>query len=282
MADSAAMLYSWCRHCDDVIDLRDIDLRDDDKDQANASQLLKTLRERTLSAMNGEAQHEPAYAALSKVATTYAIPSFYAMELLEGMAMDVALTTYETPEELELYCYRVAGTVGLMMTHIMGVYSETALENASSLGTAMQLTNIARDVMEDAALGRVYLPLQWLREEQIPPTEIALPHHRSAVARVVARLLEKADEHYRIGEKGLSHLPFTAALAVAAASRIYRQIGRKVLRRGPHAWDSRTVVSLPEKLLVLAGSLLRVTWTIPRRILNPRKPVIITRLWRPL
>jgi phytoene synthase len=277
IANSAAMLYAWCRHCDDVIDRRD--------ESEDASELLKELRARTISAMNGEPQGDPAFAALACVAKTYGIPAFYPLELIEGMAMDVELRTYETPDELDLYCYRVAGTVGLMMTHIMGLFDQAALQNAASLGSAMQLTNIARDVMEDASMGRVYLPLQWLREESVPAAGISRPEHRPAVARVVKRLLAEADRHYLNGEQGLKHLPLKAAFAVAAASRIYRQIGRKILRRGPHAWDTRTVVSLPEKLLVLFQSFFTVVCTIPARISNPREPVRITKtwqIWRPL
>ena len=92
--------------------------------------------------------------------------------------MDARGVRYATLQELLLYCYRVAGTVGLMMAHVMGLRDERALRNAADLGIAMQLTNIARDIIEDADMGRIYLPSAWLKEAGIEPSEIAAPRHR--------------------------------------------------------------------------------------------------------
>ena len=105
--------------------------------------------------------------ALQYIVRRYGIPAHYASELIEGMAMDVRGIRYANLRELLLYCYRVAGTVGLMMSHVMGLRDESALKHAADLGIAMQLTNIARDVTEDASMGRIYLPLDWLDEANI-------------------------------------------------------------------------------------------------------------------
>ncbi len=114
--------------------------------------------------------------------------------------MDARGTRYGTLKELLLYCYRVAGTVGLMMSHVMGLRDECALKHAADLGIAMQLTNIARDITEDAAMGRIYLPLSWLQEAQIPVAEIAAREHREKLAMLSLRLLREADRYYRSGD----------------------------------------------------------------------------------
>ena len=209
--DAAFFLYGWCRYCDDQVDGLGA--------AANPAVLhnrLAALRARTAAAFASEPVEEPVFIALQYIARRYAIPSHYATELIEGMAMDVNATRYRSFAELLLYCYRVAGTVGLMMAHVMGVRDEQALRHAAHLGIAMQLTNIARDVIEDAALSRVYLPLSWLDEAGINAAEIAAAKNRPALARIVARLLAEADRYYRSGDQGLWHLSFRSACAVAA------------------------------------------------------------------
>src|SRR5262249_48112165 len=138
--------------------------------------------------------------------------------------------------------YRVAGTVGLMMVHVMGVSDDKALKNAASLGIAMQLTNIARDVMEDAAMDRVYLPGVWLEEAGVPRESVADRRFRPLVTQVVSRLVKSAEGYYREGNEGIKYLPLRAALAVAMASRIYSRIGKLVKKRGARAWENRCMV----------------------------------------
>jgi 15-cis-phytoene synthase len=148
------------------------------------------------------------------------------------MAMDVRGTRYGTLKELVFYCYRVAGTVGLMMSHVMGLRDETALKHAADLGIAMQLTNIARDIREDAAMGRIYLPLSWLQEAGIRFEEIAAPEHREKLAMLTRRMLREADRYYRSWDLGLWYLSFRSACAVAAARHVYSEIGSSLLRKG--------------------------------------------------
>ena len=121
------------------------------------------------------------------------IPRRYADELLDGMAMDIGRIRYARVQELLVYCYRVAGTVGMMMAHVMGVRDGAALRHATDLGIAMQLTNICRDVVEDERRDRVYLPAELLGGD-LPPTQAGA---RTAAA--VAALLRVADDHYRSG-----------------------------------------------------------------------------------
>jgi 15-cis-phytoene synthase len=270
--DAAHFLYGWCRYADDSVDSV--------RDPADQLKRVDELRRKTEEAFRGSPAPEPVFVALSHIAREHRIPSYYAEELLEGMAMDVRRERYETPEALGLYCYRVAGTVGLMMSHVMGVSEERALQHAAALGTAMQLTNIARDVMEDSAMGRVYLPERWLKEEGVSASEVALAEKREAVARVVARLLDLAEGYYRLGNDGLRFLPFRAALAVGTASCVYSDIGRLVRRLGARAWDGRAVVSKGRKLALVGRGLWLTLKTVPYRLSRPWRPVELSTVWR--
>jgi len=137
----------------------------------------------------------------------------------------------------------------------MGVRDRDALRRASDLGIAFQLTNIARDVVEDAGVGRVYLPAQWLREAGIAPESIAAPENQAALARVVARLLDAAEPYYASASVGITALRPRCAWAVATAKNVYREIGMRVLALGPRAWNERTVVPRSRKLYhVMVGA----------------------------
>jgi phytoene synthase len=271
--DHAWMLYAWCRHCDDEIDGQELGMmpatRSDDRGSDDKAASLARLRTETLRALAGEPVTEPAFQAFQRVAREYAIPERYALELLAGFEMDVTDYRYRTFDETLLYCYRVAGVVGIMMAMVMGVRDREALRRAADLGIAFQLTNISRDVLDDARNGRCYLPAEWLAAAGIPAAGIADPANRRAVAAIVDRLLQEADRYYQSAGIGLRALRFRSAWAVATALSVYRDIGCLVRRRGIHAWDSRTVVSTPKKLLYLAGGVLRalraVTWDRWRR-----------------
>lgn len=228
--------------------------------------------------MRGEPASDPVFQALQRVALRHEIPERYPLELLEGFAMDVEGRRYATAEDLFLYCYHVAGVVGLMMAHVMGTREGETLQRAADLGIALQLTNIARDVVEDAAVGRVYLPLEWLREEGIAPEQVALPCHRPAVARTVARLLAAADHFYASGDEGLQALPLRSAWAVAVARGVYSEIGARVRRRGERAWDERVVVPRSRKLLAVAVGLGRALHSVGVR--RRQKAAPRPALWR--
>jgi len=272
---AAFLLYGWCRYCDDRVD-QGADQRQD----LDAAAQLCGIRERTRLALAGEAQTDPVFIAFRYLVQRYAIPDHYPTELLAGMAMDVQGQRYETLNELLLYCYRVAGTVGLMMTHVMGVSDEKALGHAADLGIAMQLTNIARDVIEDGGRGRTYLPLGWLDEAGIPRAEPTAPQHREKLARVVCRLLDEAEKYYRSGDRGLCYLAFRSACAVAAARAVYAEIGSLVRIRGAHAWDRRAFVPRGRKLISVSKGFLRVLGALHERFRRQWSPVPITSVWR--
>ena len=273
--DAAFFLYGWCRYCDDQVDQPGM--------QENREQLehrLKTLADATRSAFSGAAQEQAVFIAMQYIVRRYSIPAHYALELIEGMAMDARGTRYQTFNDLSLYCYRVAGTVGLMMSHVMGVRDEQALKHAADLGTAMQLTNIARDITEDAAVGRIYLPLQWIEEAGMAPEEIAAPKNRPKLALVTSRLLREAERYYLSGDAGLWHLSFRSACAVAAARHVYAAIGSILLLKGSSAWDQRTYVTAPHKIFAILRGMLQVMASIPARMMRPWSAAPIRVVWR--
>ncbi len=245
--EGAQYLYAWCRTCDDEID--------NETDPTRALERLNALRAKTARAFQDLPVDDPAFEAFRSLCRTYSIDEQHAHELLEGMRMDVEGAKIRNDEDLLLYCYRVAGVVGLMMAQVMGVKDDKALRHAVDTGLAMQMSNIARDIKEDFNRQRIYIPENWFQTAQ---PSFSKPFQPQDFTSHVKRLLAEAETLYASGEAGLRYLPFRAALAVSAAQTIYREIGRKVLARGDSAWDSRTVVSKPRKIWLLLGAMAKV------------------------
>ncbi|MGB0086595.1 MAG: phytoene/squalene synthase family protein [Rhodomicrobiaceae bacterium] len=250
----AHMLYAWCRHCDDVIDGQELGFASGAADAGSPADRLAGLRENTRRAVRGD-WDEMVFGALHRVVTERGIPERYLLDHLQGFAMDVEGRHYRTLDDTLAYCYHVAGVVGVMMAIIMGVKDTATLDRASDLGIAFQLTNITRDVMEDAAAGRVYLPEQWLIEAGVPDGGIADPANRKKVYAVTQRMLAVADRFYVSARHGIASLPFRSAWAIAVARFVYRDIGRLVRAHGASAWDQRAHVSAARKLYGVARSL---------------------------
>ena len=248
----AEMLYAWCRYCDDVVDGQDLGHGMTVLAPQEAQRRLESLYAKTRAALAGEAVTDPEFAAFQKVAARRHIPERYAIDLIDGFAMDVAARKYETFEDTLDYCYHVAGVVGVMMALVMGVKPGDlpTLRRAQDLGLAFQLTNISRDVVEDAKNDRVYLPSAWLAEAGLAddPAAVAAPANREAVAKVTARLLERSEPYYASAVDGLPALPFRCAWAIGAARGVYRQIGVEVAKLGARAWDARVSTSTAQKV----------------------------------
>jgi phytoene synthase len=232
---SAYMLYAWCRHCDDLTDGQELGWGATELPADAAEAHIESLRDTTRRALAGEAVDDPLFVGLAHVVAKHEIPHRYPLEHLEGFAMDVDGHEYLELEDTLRYCYHVAGVVGVMMAYIMGARDEDALHRATDLGLAFQLTNIARDVMDDAAVGRVYLPARRLEAVGVPVDEISERRHRGAVFEVTRGLLDEADRYYASAVVGLSSLPFRSAWAVATAKEVYQDIGRIVREPGARA-----------------------------------------------
>ncbi len=268
---SALMLYAWCRYCDDVTDGQVLGFHHPSLSGGSALQRLEMLHNCTRRAYAGEQMSEPAFAAFQEVATRHSIAPQLAFDHLEGFAMDVRDTHYETLEDTLRYCYHVAGVVGLMMARVMGVRDEAVLDRACDLGLAFQLTNIARDIVEDAQVGRCYLPAQWLAQEDMQARDILDPTRRESLARLARRLVEQAEPYYASALAGLRDLPLRSAWAIASAHGVYREIGVKVKAAGPAAWEQRQGTSRLEKLgLLVKGAGLALRSRVEN--LPPRSP----------
>lgn len=254
--DNAHMLYAWCRYCDDRIDNQELGFGATAAPEDATHEVLSGLITRTQAAIDDEPSDEPVFEALRYVLKRNGIPGRYPLELLEGFAMDARGAEYRNLDDTLLYCYYVAGVVGIMMAYVMGARDPLVLQRAVDLGIAFQLTNIARDVREDAAVGRVYLPGEWLADAGISVDDIMAPQHAASLRKVVGRLLDEADRYYASANAGLRALGFRSAWAVAAARAVYREIGQVVRERGESAWQERVVVSKPRKLLGLVSGML--------------------------
>jgi phytoene synthase len=238
----ATALYAYCRLADDAVDLGH-----------DAHAEMGGLQARLGAIYDGRPGTEHADRALCQVVHRFAIPRELLDGLLEGFLWDAQGRRYETLNDVQDYGARVAGTVGAMMSLVMGTRSPSALARACELGVAMQLTNIARDVGEDARNGRLYLPRQWLREEGLDPEAwLRRPIFNPAIARSTARLLAVAEGLYRRAEHGVAELPMDCRPAIQAARLVYAEIGHQLQRSGLDSVNQRAVVSRGRKLGFIA------------------------------
>jgi 15-cis-phytoene synthase len=243
--DPATALYAFCRLADDAIDLG-----------GDHQAALADLHARLDRIYAGCPAAHPVERAFAQVVAAQTLPRALPEALLDGFLWDAEGRQYETLAALEDYAARVAGAVGAMMAVIMGVRAPAVLARAADLGVAMQLTNIARDVGEDARQGRLYLPRRWLRETGIDPDAwLAAPVFDAALAGVVARLLDAAEAHYRRAETGIAALPRGCRPGIFAARLLYAEIGRAVAANGYDSFSRRAVVPAARKARLLARAL---------------------------
>ncbi len=257
----ALVVYAWCRRADDAVDGA--------APAARAGALAALERELDLLAA-GTPTGDRALDAFGAVARATGMPSHYPREMLAGMRMDLERPTYDNLPTLLHYCYRVAGTVGLMMSHVMGLRDDTAMPAAARLGMAMQLTNICRDVVEDWELGRLYLPRTFLEPARLAhlPALLGGPFPvaaRDPLRAVVARTLDLAARFYGSAEEGFLALPWRAALSIRAARSIYAAIGGRIRAAGCDVTSGRAVVPLAGKLRATAGAAWAAAAEMPAR-----------------
>ena len=240
----AAVVYALCRLIDDLADeAPSIDRADADLAELRAE-------------LEGRAEPRPLVVRARQVLERTGTGIAPALHLMDGVCTDLRPVRVADDGELLQYAYQVASTVGLMMCGVLGVDDAEALPHAVDLGVAMQITNICRDVREDAANGRVYLPATRLAAAGTH-TDALLGGEpdRGAVAIVVRDLLAMADEYYRSADAGMRYIPLRSRLAIVVASRVYRAIGLRLLRRhGGDAWHGRTVVPGSAKLVRALGA----------------------------
>ncbi|MDG1807625.1 MAG: phytoene/squalene synthase family protein [Pirellulaceae bacterium] len=236
LREDVCKLYAWCRWCDNAVD--------EAPDADIARQRLALLREDIESIYASRPLHLPASEWFFELVQRYDIPKQLPLDLLLGMESDIDFQPVQNQADLELYCYRAAGVVGLMMCRLLGVSDERAFENAKCLGIAMQLTNIARDVGEDWELGRLYLPATWLPAVE----DLGSSPTDDQLRQAVEKCLDLADINYELGKQGYSALPAGTRLGIRVAAAVYREIGNEIKRSDYQVMQQRHFVSKAQKL----------------------------------
>ena len=258
-------IYAFCRHVDDEID--------ESVDETKAIEAVEKWK------LNLEEVYFPAqtqsgkdqrlktkdqnlvFLAWKDLLQNYKIPKNLPLELVEGVLMDTKIKRYETFDELYVYCYRVASTVGLMSSEILGYSDKIALEYAEALGIAMQLTNILRDVREDAAIGRIYLPQEDLRRFEISEEQIFVNKFDGNFREMMKFQIARARDFYAKGEKGIALLEKDTRFTVLLASRIYARILDEIERQNFDIFIKRAHTTTAQKL-----SMLPKIWLTARKI----------------
>jgi 15-cis-phytoene synthase len=254
--DPSLALYAFCRLADDAVD--------EGTDKAHA---VLTLRDRLDLVYAGRPRNAPADRAFAAVVADFDMPRALPDALLEGLAWDAVGRQYDDLSGVLSYSARVAAAVGAMMCVLMRVRDADALARACELGLAMQLTNIARDVGEDARAGRLFLPKDWLHEEGVDPTAfLANPRPEPGILRATRRLLLAADRHYIRAEAGVGALPLACRPGIYAARHIYAGIGTRVAAMGYDSITRRATTGKARKIgwLMLAVARTGVSAALPR------------------
>ena len=244
--EPATALYAFCRLADDAVDL-------EAAARGDRRAAIQRLGERLDRAYRGAPLALSADRAFAETVRRFDMPRALPEALLEGLAWDAEGRRYATFSDLRAYAARVAGAVGAMMAVVMGVRDRDALARACDLGAAMQLTNIARDIGEDAREGRLYLPMDWMRDAGLDPEDwLASPRFTPALGRIVERLLDEADKLYALGEAGIVALPLRCRPGIRAARYLYAEIGHELRRNNCDSVTARTVVPKARQLALLA------------------------------
>jgi phytoene synthase len=246
LREAAYALYGFCRFSDDLVDV-----------DGGAVDAIDRLRDRLDRAYAGRPADAAVDRAFADTVAAYGVPRALPEALIDGLEWDVDGVVCESLTDLHAYAARVAGSVGAMMSVLMGACDPSIVARACDLGVAMQLTNIARDVGEDARAGRLYLPRSWLRDEGLDPDAwLRRPLFCPAIGATVERVLQAADALYRRADSGISVLPASCRPGIFAARHLYREIGVEVARCGFDSVSRRAHVPGTRKLALMAHALL--------------------------
>jgi len=256
MSMDSVVLYAWCRYCDDVIDGQEMGHGQIADYKTGQGERLEMLRVRTRAALAGEPTDDPVFAGLARVVKTHEIDHRHPMDLLKGFEMDAEDRVYNSVDDILDYSYHVAGVVGVMMANIMGVRDAATLDRASDLGLAFQLTNIARDVIDDAKADRVFVPRDVLLGAGAP-VDAGDQLDRAnwpALHKAACAQLDIAEKYYASARVGIKELDFRCAWAISAALKVYREIGENLRIGGPEAWETRVGASNGRKVALALGA----------------------------
>ncbi|MCM8594880.1 presqualene diphosphate synthase HpnD [Accumulibacter sp.] len=227
-------LYAFCREVDDTVD--------ECQDPGVAATRLAWWRHELAAMSAGQAQH-PVTQALHQASASFNLPEEQLREIIDGMEMDLQQTRYLDFRALSLYCYRVASVVGLLAAEIFGYQDRRTQKYAHDLGIACQLTNIIRDVGEDARRGRIYLPIDELQRFGVPASDILEARHSDAFRRLIEFQIDRAESYYAQALATLPAADRKAQRPGLVMAAIYRTLLDEIRRDGCQVLTQRT--SLP-------------------------------------
>ena len=199
----------------------------------------------------GKAGDNPILIAWHDLLAHYPVPLEPALDLIQGVAMDLSVKRYQTFDDLYLYCYRVAGTVGLLTSPIFGYHHEAAPTHAVELGVALQLTNILRDIGEDARRGRIYIPLDEMKQFGYSEAEMMGGVINDSFRELICFQMARADDYYQRAQPGIAMLSADCRLAVRLSSALYRRILDRIHLNNYNVFTKRASVPLKTKLAVV-------------------------------
>jgi len=241
----AARLYAFCRYVDD--------LADENNDKTSANEQLQVL----MREIEQGQSTQPCVSSMIELIEEVSMPIEPVQSLIKGVQSDLSMQRISTEAELIGYAYNVAGTVGLMMCMVLDVRDQQAWPHAIDLGIAMQLTNIARDVGQDAQKNRIYIPGTWLGEMNAQDILKPSPEQAKMLKSATKHLLSTAEHYYASGLNGAHYLPRTARYGIVVAAMVYREIGQVIRQSDFCSWDRRAVVSASRKVLCASKALSR-------------------------
>ena len=236
---NAGILYSICRYFDDVAD-------------KNNEDKTSFLKESIEEIKNNRSNKVNIFLQKNKINTSIFI------DLMEGLILDQRKIRIQNKEELIKYSYHVAGTVGLMMSKIIGVKNKKAEKSAIDLGIAMQLTNIARDVYEDSKMKRIYLPANWIFDISLDnlnnSEELSLEKNKK-ILNAIKEVIVLSEKFYENGFAGLKYIPLSARLGIFVAANVYRGIGIKIKSKKKKYNRERVYLNTLEKFIITMKSI---------------------------
>ena len=244
----ASVLYAFCRQLDDAADIEDMSEK-----SVKLQQLITDYR-------TDHSQNE-INIAFKELKKQYQLNNRFIDDLILGVSSDIQFKQPKDLKELIFYSYQVAGTVGGLMARILGATNEKAWRFAIDLGIGMQLTNISRDIKEDALNNRIYLPQDQLGSD-IDATTILNPEHKTKVYHVTKEILHIADKYYQSGFSGIYYIPKKNKFSILIAGMLYQSIGNKVLNNNEKFLKQRVYLTLFEKIIILIKEYLTQTKTL--------------------
>lgn len=237
-------IYAFCRHTDNLVD-------DNDGNPRLQKMLIRDWKKRLLDAYDAGYSTDPILNPFVYVMKKNNIPLRYPLELIRGVAMDISKKEYANFRELRRYCFRVASVVGIMLSYVMGVVNiKKAKRHAAKLGIAMQLTNILRDVGEDARMGRVYFPKDELARFGLTIHDILSLHKTTNLIRFLKFQVARARRYYHDAMAGLAMIHKDVRTVIALALSLYREILRVIEENNYEVFGKRAYVNLLRKGLI--------------------------------